>query len=171
MIRLDSTDIEILNQLQENARISNVDLAQAVHLTPSPCFNRVRALEQSGVIQQHVTLLDSKRLGLRLNVFIQVSLEKQREESLVRFQETITQRPEVMECYLMTGDSDYLLRVLVRDIEELERFILDSLTRIPGISNIRSSIALKQVRYKTAVALPVDGLVLVEEANPRRRKR
>jgi Lrp/AsnC family leucine-responsive transcriptional regulator len=171
MIRLDATDILILNQLQENARISNVDLARAVHLTPSPCFNRVRALEQSGVIQQHVTLLDSKRLGLRLNVFIQVSLEKQREEALARFQETIAQRPEVMECYLMTGDSDYLLRVLVRDIDELERFILDSLTKIPGISNIRSSIALKQVRYKTAVALPPEGLTLLEEAQPRRRKR
>jgi Lrp/AsnC family transcriptional regulator, leucine-responsive regulatory protein len=171
MRRLDATDIAILNQLQENARISNVELARAVHLTPSPCFNRVRALEQSGVIQRHVTLLDSKRLGLRLNVFIQVSLEKQREESLGRFQETIAQRPEVMECYLMTGDSDYLLRVLVRDIEELERFILDSLTRIPGISNIRSSIALKQVRYKTAVALPAEGLTLVEEPQPRRRKR
>lgn len=171
MRRLDGTDIAILNQLQENARISNVDLARAVHLTPSPCFNRVRALEQSGVIQRHVTLLDSKRLGLRLNVFIQVSLEKQREESLGRFQETIAQRPEVMECYLMTGDSDYLLRVLVRDIEELERFILDSLTRIPGISNIRSSIALKQVRYKTAVALPTEGLTLLEEVQPRRRKR
>jgi Lrp/AsnC family transcriptional regulator, leucine-responsive regulatory protein len=171
MIRLDATDILILDQLQENARISNVDLARAVHLTPSPCFNRVRTLEQSGVIQRHVTLLDSKRLGLRLNVFIQVSLEKQREESLARFQETIAQRPEVMECYLMTGDSDYLLRVLVRDIDELERFIWDSLTKIPGISNIRSSIALKQVRYKTAVALPPEGLTLLEEAQPRRRRR
>lgn len=171
MRRLDATDIAILDLLQENARISNVDLARAVHLTPSPCFNRVRALEQSGVIQQHVTLLDSKRLGLRLNVFIQVSLEKQREESLGRFQETIAQRPEVMECYLMTGDSDYLLRVLVRDIDELERFILNSLTKIPGISNIRSSIALQQVRYKTAVALPAEGLTLIEEPQSRRRKR
>src|ERR1700728_474551 len=163
MTKLDGTDIAILEQLQQNARISNVDLARAVHLTPSPCFNRVRALEQSGVIQQHVTLLDSKRLGLRLNVFIQISLEKQREESLARFQDTIAQRPEVMECYLMTGDADYLLRVLVEDIDELERFILNSLTKISGISNIRSSIALKQVRYKTAVALPREGLTLREE--------
>ena len=171
MTRLDQIDMLILEHLQQNARISNVDLARAVHLTPSPCFNRVRALEQSGVIRQHVTLLDSKRLGLRLNVFIQVSLEKQREESLARFQDTIAQRPEVMECYLMTGDSDYLLRVLVRDIDDLERFILNSLTKIPGISNIRSSIALKQVRYKTAVPLPRDGVTLLEQVPVPRKRR
>ena len=93
-------------------------------------------------------------------MFIQVSLEKQREDALRKFEETIVRRPEVMECYLMTGDSDYLLRVLVRDIQGLEFFILNSLTRIPGISNIRSSFALKQVRYKTAVPLPPEGLSL-----------
>lgn len=163
MSELDSIDIAILEQLQANARITNVELAREIHLTPSPCFNRVRALEESGVIRRHVTLLDTERLGLRLNVFIQVSLEKQREESLHKFEETIASRPEVMECYLMTGDSDYLLRVLVRDIRELEVFILNSLSKIPGISNIRSSIALKQVRYKTAVPLPPDGLVLQDE--------
>jgi Lrp/AsnC family transcriptional regulator, leucine-responsive regulatory protein len=111
-------------------------------------------------------LLAPERLGLRLNAFIQVSLEKQREESLRKFEDTIALRPEVMECYLMTGDSDYLLRVLVRDIQELERFILNSLTRIPGISNIRSSIALKQVRYKTAVPLPLEGVRLQGDKPP-----
>src|SRR5205807_6521156 len=127
-------------------RITNVELARAVNLTASPCLNRVRALEESGVIRRHVTLLDTERLGLHLNVFIQVTLEKQREDALSKFEQTISQRPEVMECYLMTGDSDYLLRVLVSDIHDLEHFILNSLTRIPGVSNIRSSIALKQVR-------------------------
>jgi Lrp/AsnC family transcriptional regulator, leucine-responsive regulatory protein len=126
----------------------------------------VRVLEESGVIRAHVTLLAPERLGLRLNAFIQVSLEKQREESLRKFEDTIALRPEVMECYLMTGDSDYLLRVLVRDIQELERFILNSLTRIPGISNIRSSIALKQVRYKTAVPLPLEGVRLQGDKPP-----
>jgi Lrp/AsnC family transcriptional regulator, leucine-responsive regulatory protein len=163
MNELDSIDIAILEQLQANARITNVELARAVNLTASPCFNRVRALEDSGVIRRHVTLLDTERLGLRLNVFIQVSLEKQREESLQNFEATIALRPEVMECYLMTGDSDYLLRVLVRDIRDLELFILNSLSKIPGISNIRSSIALKQVRYKTAVPLPRAGLTLEPE--------
>lgn len=172
-MKLDSTDIAILNQLQENARITNVELARQINLTASPCLNRVRALEQSAVIRKHVTLLDTERLGLRLNVFIQVSLEKQREETLRRFEEAIALRPEVMECYLMTGDSDYLVRVLVRDTQELEVFILNSLTKIPGVSNIRSSIALKQVRYKTAVPLPAEGLVLQSparaQANQRKR--
>jgi Lrp/AsnC family transcriptional regulator, leucine-responsive regulatory protein len=172
MTELDSLDIEILQQLQDNARITNVELARAVNLTASPCFNRVRALEKSGVIQRHVTLLDTEQLGLRLNVFIQVSLEKQREEALHSFEQTISSRPEVMECYLMTGDSDYLLRVLVRDIRELESFILNSLSKITGISNIRSSIALKQVRYKTAVPLPPEGLVLQRDPpRPRKGKR
>ena len=172
-MKLDRIDIAILQQLQLNARVTNVELAREVNLTPSPCFSRVRALEESGVIQGHVTLLNAERLGLRLNVFIQVSLEKQREDALHRFEETIALRPEVMECYLMTGDSDYLLRVLVRDVNELEAFILNSLTRMPGVSNIRSSIALKQVRYKTAVPLPAEGLELLGDTprSVRTRKR
>jgi Lrp/AsnC family transcriptional regulator, leucine-responsive regulatory protein len=157
---LDRLDVAILEQLQANARISNVELARNVNLTASPCLSRVRALEETGVIKGHVTLLDTERLGLRLNVFIQVRLEKQREDALNRFERAMALRPEVMECYLMTGDSDYLLRVLVRDIRDLEHFILSSLSKIPGISNIRSSIALKQVRYKTAVPLPKQGVDL-----------
>ena len=171
MPQLDSIDVAILEHLQDNARITNVDMAAQVNLTASPCFARVRALEESGVIRKYVTLLDTDRLGLNLNVFIQVSLEKQREDALHKFEETIAQRPEVMECYLMTGDSDYLLRVLVRDVRDLERFILNSLTKIVGISNIRSSIALKQVRYKTAVPLPATGLSLQDEVPPARAKR
>lgn len=159
-IVLDATDLAILDRLQGDARISNVDLARAVNLSASPCFNRVRALEASGVIRRHVTLLDPEVLGLQLNVFIQVSLEKQRENALTTFEQAISEHPEVMECYLMTGDSDYLLRVVVADMRGLERFILASLTKIPGVSNIRSSIALKQVRYKTALPLPARGFVL-----------
>jgi Lrp/AsnC family leucine-responsive transcriptional regulator len=116
-----------------------------------------------------VTLLDTEVLGLRVNVFIQVSLEKQREDALNRFEQAIARRPEVMECYLMTGDSDYLLRVLVRDIRDLEAFILESLSKIPGVSNIRSSIAMKQVRYKTAVPLPPAGLELWSGSLPKAR--
>jgi Lrp/AsnC family transcriptional regulator, leucine-responsive regulatory protein len=166
MAKLDTLDIAILEQLQANARITNVELARVVNLTASPCHKRVRALEETGVIRRHVTLLDTERLGLRLNVFIQVTLEKQREDALSKFEQTIALRSEVMECYLMTGDSDYLLRVLVRDIHDLEAFILTSLTKIPGVSNIRSSIALKQVRYKTAVPLPEEGLELRNDRAP-----
>jgi len=162
MKKLDRTDIAILNKLQEDARVTNAELAQAVNLTATPCFNRVRALQELGVIRRHVTLLDPEVLGLRLNVFIQVSLEKQIKDVLQQFEAAIESRPEVMECYLMTGDADYLLRLVVPDIHALERFILDHLTRIPGVANIRSSFALKQVRYKTALPLPERGLEIAQ---------
>ena len=160
--RLDRIDIGILSQLQQNARITHAELARSVNLSQTPCFNRVRALEKLGLIKQQVTLLNPEPLGLRINVFIQVSLEKQVEEALQRFETAIAARPEVMECYLMTGDADYLLRVVMPDMSTLERFILEHLTRIPGVSNIRSSFALKQVRYKTALPLPASGLTLAD---------
>ena len=160
--RLDRIDIGILNQLQQNARITNAELARAVNLSATPCFNRVRALEKLGLFRQQVTLLDPEPLGLRINVFIQVSLEKQVEDALQRFEEAISQRPEVMECYLMSGDADYLLRVVLPDVAALERFIIERLTKMPGVANIRSSFALKQVRYKTALPLPAAGLTLVD---------
>ncbi|GJH13916.1 Lrp/AsnC family transcriptional regulator [Caballeronia novacaledonica] len=161
--RLDRTDIGILNQLQQNARITNSELARAVNLSPTPCFNRVRALEKAGLFKQHVTLLNPEALGLSINVFIQVSLEKQIKDALARFEQAISERPEVMECYLMTGDADYLLRVVLPDVAALERFILERLTKMPGVSNIRSSFALKQVRYKTALPLPASGLTLPDQ--------
>lgn len=160
MKRLDHTDVAILEQLQQNARITNAELAKAVNLSPTPCFNRVKAMEALGLLKQQVTLLNASMLGLRINVFIQVSLEKQVGDALKQFEQAISERPEVMECYLMTGDADYLLRVVVPDIQALERFILERLTKIPGVSNIRSSFALKQVRYKTALPLPKGGLIL-----------
>jgi len=151
---LDTTDWQILERLQGDARISNVRLAEAVNLSPSPCLARVRELEAGGYIDKYVTLLNPLRIGLTVSVFIQVTLEKQVEKQLGAFEAAIQKRPEVMECYLMTGDSDYLLRVVVPDIQALERFIVDHLTKIPGIANIRSSFALKQVKYQTALPLP-----------------
>lgn len=165
--RLDRIDIAILNQLQHNARITNAELARAVNLSTTPCFNRVRALEKLGLFKQQVTLLDPAPLGLSINVFIQVSLEKQVEDALQRFEKAISEQPEVMECYLMSGDADYLLRVVMPDMRALERFIIERLTTIPGVSNIRSSFALKQVRYKTALPLPATGMTLVDPASER----
>jgi DNA-binding Lrp family transcriptional regulator len=151
---LDATDWSILALLQEDARISNVDLARAVGLSPSPCLNRVRALEANGLIRRYVSLLDPLGLGLTVSVFIQVTLEKQIEPALEAFERAIRERPEVMECYLMTGDADYLLRVVVPDLPALEHFILNFLSRVPGVGNIKSSFALKQVKYQTALPLP-----------------
>ena len=150
---LDSTDWKILSHLQNNARIPNVDLAKEVFLSPSPCLQRVKRLEESGLIRRYVTLLDPHRLGLTVSVFIQVTLEKQIEQSLEIFERSIRDRPEVMECYLMTGDADYLLRVVMPDLPSFERFMLDHLTKIPGIASIKSSFALKQVKYQTALPL------------------
>jgi len=152
--QLDAIDWNILALLQSDARISNVELARQVGLSPSPCLNRVRALEGSGYISRYVSLLDAQRVGLKVSVFIQVTLEKQIEPVLERFEAAIRDRPEVMECYLMTGEADYLLRVVVPDLQALERFILNFLSRVPGVGNIKSSFALKQVKYQTALPLP-----------------
>ena len=153
-IKIDGTDRRILARLQEDARISIVDLAEAVSLSPSPCLSRVRALEQRGLISRYVALLDPLKLGLTVSVFIQVSLEKQMRNALDSFESAVLARDEVMECYLMTGESDYLLRVVVPDVQSLERFIVDYLAKIPGVASIKSSFALKQVKYKTALPLP-----------------
>ena len=153
-MELDTTDWKILARLQDEARISNVDLAKAVNLSPSPCLTRVRGLEESGVISRYVTLLDPLKIGLTVSVFIQVSLEKQMRNALDTFEASVLARDEVMECYLMTGDADYLIRVIVPDVQSLERFIVDYLAKIPGVASIKSSFALKQVKYKTALPLP-----------------
>ncbi len=150
---LDDLDRKILTSLQENARISNAELAETVGLSPSPCWRRVRALEEAGVVRKYATILEPKVIGLPVSVFVSITLEKQVEDWLGRFESALQDRPEVMECYLMTGEFDYLLRVVVPDLEAYEKFVLEHLTRIPGIAGIKSSFALKQVQYKTALPL------------------
>ena len=154
-MKLDTTDLRILAELQTNGALSNVELARRVHLSPSPCLARVKALENNGVIDRYVALANAATLGLGLNVFISISLKEQSKAALAEFEQRIAEHDEVMECYLMTGDSDYLMRVALPDIAALEKFILEQLTPISGIEKIRSSFALKQVRYKTALPLPV----------------
>ena len=155
-MQLDNTDLKILDELQRDGSLSNTELAKRVHLSASPCLVRVRAMEESGVIDRYVAIANACALGLGLSVFISISLRTQSKQALAEFERLIAEHDEVMECYLMTGDSDYLIRVAVADLAALERFILDQLTPIPGIEKIRSSFALKQVRYKTA--LPLYGL-------------
>lgn len=150
---LDRTDLKILGALQSNARLTNVALASRVNLSPSPCLARVRALEAAGVIDRYVTLLTPQKVGLDVNVFIHISLERQVRGNLARFEAAVKALPQVMECYLMTGQSDYLLRVTVPDVSDLERFIVDELTQLAGVANIQSSVALKQVKYTTALPL------------------
>jgi Lrp/AsnC family transcriptional regulator, leucine-responsive regulatory protein len=151
---LDSIDFKILAELQRDGSLSNVELARRVHLSASPCLARVKALEAAGVIDRYVALANPLKLGLGLSVFINISLKEQSKAALAHFEQRIAEHEEVMECYLMTGDSDYLIRVAVPDLPALEKFILEQLTPIPGIEKIRSSFALKQVRYKTALPMP-----------------
>jgi Lrp/AsnC family transcriptional regulator, leucine-responsive regulatory protein len=146
---LDDVDRRILPHLQQNARLSIAELADRVGLSPSPCWRRVRALEAAGVIDRYVTLVNPTAVGLPVSVFISVSLERQIEAALETFEAAVLKRPEVMECYLMTGDADYLLRVVVPDLSAYERFLMDHLTRIPGIASIKSSFALRSVKYRT----------------------
>ena len=150
----DATDRRILEVIQEEARISNSELADRIGLSPSPCWRRVRTLEDDGVIERYVTLVNAKAVGLPITVFATVALEKQVESALESFERAVMERPEVMECNLMTGEFDYLLRVVVPNLAAYERFLMDHLTRIKGIASIKSSFSLKQVSYKTALPLP-----------------
>lgn len=153
IMHLDAIDHRILAELQGNSKITNAELASRVNLSPSPCLARVKRLESVGLIHNYVALVDPLKLGLHLNVFISISLKSQKRELLEDFEERICSHEEVMECYLMTGDADYLLRVMMPDVAALERFIVDHLSPMPEIEKIRSSFALKQVRYKTALPL------------------
>ena len=154
---LDAIDRQILENLQNDARMRNVELAEKVGLSPSPCLRRVGNLEETGVIRGYATLVDAEAVGLPVSVFVSVTLEKQIEKALEKFEKEIRARPEVMECYLMTGEADYLLRVVTADLGAYERFLIEHLTRIPGVASIKSSFALKQVTYRTALPISPPG--------------
>ncbi len=150
---MDTIDKRILKELQENARLTNVELADRVGLSPSPCLRRVRALEKSGAITGYKAIVSQETVGLPVSVFVMVSLERQVEGVLEEFEKRIRALPEVMECYLMTGEMDYLLRVVTQDLQTYEQFLIRDLTKFPGVRGIKSSFALKQVMYR--IALPV----------------
>jgi len=150
----DRFDHAILNILQAEGRISNVLLAERVNLSESACLRRVRALEESGLIRGYAALVDQAALGLAGNVFVNITLEHQDLADLNAFEQAIQKIPEVMECYLMTGEHDYLLRVVVSDINDFERVHRNDLTQLPGVSRVSSSFALRTVRKTNE--LPMD---------------
>ena len=149
---LDKIDYRILHFLQNDAHITNAELAEKVGLSPSPCLRRVKAMENRGIIQRYVAIVDAAEVGLPISAFVAISLHSQDRDALEVFQSSVETYPEVMECYLMTGSSDFLLRVVVPDLQTYERFT-DKLTRIPGISNIQTSFALKPVVYRTELPI------------------
>ena len=139
---LDAIDRRLLMALQENGRLTATELAERVGLTTSPCLRRLRLLEEAGIIRGYTAVIDQNKVGLPVSVFVSIKLDRQQEEAMQRFEAAVRRCPEVLECYLMTGPRDYLLRVVARDLADYERFVKETLTRIDGIANIESSFAL-----------------------------
>lgn len=150
---LDAIDRKILAILQQDGRTTMQQLADQVGLSLSPCHRRVKLLESRGVISRYAAMVDQKAIGLHVSVFISIKLVRQKEEDLARFAKAISKWDEVLECYLMTGNRDYLLRVVAADLAAYEAFLKTKLTRLDGIASIESSFALSQVKY--SIALPV----------------
>jgi Lrp/AsnC family leucine-responsive transcriptional regulator len=150
---LDAIDRNVLLHLQSDGRVTNQDLAAEVGLSPSPCLRRVRQLEADGIITGYVALVDPDKVGLGVSAFVRVRLSQQDDRHLATFETAIAAFPEVMECYLMTGEADYQLRVLVESLAAFEDFLRHKLTRIAGVSQVTSSFALRPVVYRTALPL------------------
>jgi Lrp/AsnC family leucine-responsive transcriptional regulator len=155
--QLDTIDRRILSKLQTDGRMTNQDLSDKVGLSPSPCLRRVRQLEAEQVITGYVALIDPDAIGLSVSAFVRVRLSQQDDRHLATFEEAVAAFPEVMECYLMTGEADYQLRVVVESLAEFEDFLRHKLTRIAGVAQVTSSFALRPVVYRTA--LPLDRTV------------
>jgi len=150
---LDRYDKAILQALQNDGRISNVQLANLVNLSESACLRRVRALEESGLIDRYTALVSQARAGLSGDVFVHIGLHREEQSELAAFEGAVKSIPEVMECYLMTGEFDYLLRVVVRDMADFERIHKEALTRLPGVARVNSSVAIRTVQKKTELPL------------------
>ena len=150
---LDAVDRAILGMLQEDGRIANVDLAEAVHLSPSACLRRVRRLEESGRIDRYVALVDPAVIGLGTDVFVEITLTGQDEPTLEAFERAVSERPEVMSCHLMAGQFDYLVHVVVRDVADYEVLHRTHLAQLPGVVRMVSSFALRPICDRTAYPL------------------
>lgn len=154
-MKLDRIDRRILEAIQRNGRMTNLELAEAVGLSPTPCARRVKRLEESGIIDRHVTLLNQSRLGLKLTAFITITMDRHTPERFDNFERQVSEFPEVIECAVVTGSAaDYLLKAVVPDMEYYEAFLLGKLTRIEGVTGVQSSFVLRPVVRKTE--LPLD---------------
>jgi len=144
---MDSKDRQILRELQSDGRLTNQDLSERVNLSPSPCLRRVRLMEEQGIIRGYTALVDQKAWGLPVTVFIRLKLERHSDEAVNAFEQAIIAMPQVMDCWLMTGRSDYLLRVIAADLDDYERFVRRELQRVPGIASIDTSFAYGSVKH------------------------
>lgn len=153
-MNLDRFDLRILAELQKDAGLTNQELAERIGLSPSPCSRRVKQLEEAGIIQQRVALLDRRRLGLALTAIIQISMDRHTPERFEAFEAKVRQYPEVQQCYLITGqDADYLLKVVVPDMDHYQEFLLNKITRIEGVSGVHSSFVMRRVLDSTELPL------------------
>ena len=151
--QLDATDRKIIRGLQANGKLTMAELADSVGLSASPCARRVRLLEQAGIIKGYFAMIDQKKVGLPISAFASIKLERQREEDLDRFAQAVAKWPEVVDCYLMTGQRDYLMRIVAADLEAYEHFIKQKLTRLHGVASIETSFALGQVKRSEVLPL------------------
>ncbi|WP_111639862.1 Lrp/AsnC family transcriptional regulator [Marinomonas shanghaiensis] len=157
-MRFDKIDLNILRELQQDSSLTNQELADRVGLSASPCLRRVKALEDSGVIDRSVTLLNQNKLGLKLTAFIQISMDRHTPDRFEVFESTLESYPEVKSCNLVTGQSaDYLIEVVVEDMDRYQEFLLGRLTRIPGVTGVHSSFLLRRIINRTS--LPLDHLL------------
>ena len=152
-MNLDRYDTAILEALQRDGRISNKQLAGRVNLSESACLRRVRALEESGLIERYVGMVNQAKAGLSGNVLVHIGLHREEQSELAAFEQAVRNIPEVMECYLMTGEFDYLLRVVVADMADFERIHKEALTQLPGVARVNSSVAIRTVLKKTELPL------------------
>lgn len=150
---MDATDRRILQELQHDASLSNVELADRVGLTPAPCLRRVKRLKETGVISRYVALIDPTAIGLDLDVFVSVTLDRQRTEVAEAFEQAVADRPEVQECYLIAGAIDYLIRVKMADLSSFQRWLWEVITVIDGVANVQSSIAMRRAKYTTELPI------------------
>ena len=152
-IKIDRTDLGILARLQRNSSASVGEIAESVGLSPSPCWRRIQRLEQEGFIRERVALLDREKLGFTLQVFVQVRFSSKGGATLADFESAVRAAPEIVECHMLMGDVDFMLRVVTRDVQSYERFLRQTLAKMPGVRDITSTIALSAVKSTTALPL------------------
>jgi Lrp/AsnC family leucine-responsive transcriptional regulator len=156
-IALDAFDLKILNLLQEDGRLSNVDLANRIGLSPSPCLRRVKRLEAEGVIEGYSAKINRTKIGLGVTVFVAVGLDRHREEEAERFRRVVMKLPQVVSCHAISGEADFLLEIVIADLNDYSEFVLKRLRRIPGIKDLHSSFALETVKPSSPVPLQLPG--------------
>jgi Lrp/AsnC family leucine-responsive transcriptional regulator len=153
MAEIDGIDRKIIGALQENGKMTVQEVSERVGLSHSPCARRIRILEEAGIIKGYTAIIDQKKVGLPISAFASIKLERQTEDNLDRFAQAVARWPEVVDCYLMTGQRDYLLRVVVRDLEAYDQFLKNKLTRLDGVASIETSFALGQIKRSEKLPL------------------